>query len=74
MRVKSLLAGLLALCIVLSFSASAPAQSSKLSQLKLAVSTATPHNTPLWVAKGQENIRKVWARCPDVICHGRIAR
>ncbi|HYQ97517.1 MAG TPA: hypothetical protein VEO92_04050, partial [Candidatus Nitrosocosmicus sp.] len=58
MRIKSLLAGLLTLCIVLIFSASAPAQSSKLSQLKLAVSTATPHNTPLWVARDKKIFEK----------------
>src|SRR5688572_10305294 len=58
MRIKSLLAGLLAVCIVLIFSASAPAQSSKLSQLKLAVSTATPHNTPLWVARDKKIFEK----------------
>ena len=58
MRIKSLLAGSLALCIVLVFSASAPAQSSKLAQLKLAVSTATPHNTPLWVARDKKIFEK----------------
>src|SRR5262245_9290949 len=30
------------------------AQPSKLPQLRLAVSTATPHNTPLWVAKDKK--------------------
>jgi len=34
------------------------AQSSKLPQLKLAVSTATPHNTPLWVAKDKKIFEK----------------
>ena len=58
MRIKSLSAGLLALSVVLVFSKSAPAQSSKLSQLKLAVSTATPHNTPLWVAKDKKIFEK----------------
>src|SRR5688572_25414661 len=58
MRVKSLSIGLSALSVVLVFSGSAPAQSSKLSQLKLAVSTATPHNTPLWVAKDKKIFEK----------------
>jgi NitT/TauT family transport system substrate-binding protein len=34
------------------------AQSSKLPQLKLAISTATPHNTPLWVAKDKKLFEK----------------
>lgn len=32
----------------------AQAQSSRLPQLKVAVSTATPHNTPLWVARDKK--------------------
>jgi NitT/TauT family transport system substrate-binding protein len=39
---------------MLLIAGSSPAQSPKLQQLKLAVSTATPHNTPLWVAKDRK--------------------
>ena len=58
MRIKSISVGILALSVVLVLRGSAPAQSSKLSQLKLAVSTATPHNTPLWVAKDKKLFEK----------------
>ncbi len=34
------------------------AQSSRLPQLKVAVSTATPHNTPLWVARDKKIFEK----------------
>src|SRR5918999_5257883 len=54
MSMKSISVGLLALSLVLALTRSAPAQSSKLPQLKVAVSTATPHNTPLWVAKDKK--------------------
>lgn len=40
--------------LILTLPGSAPAQTPKLQQLKLAVSTATPHNTPLWVAKDKK--------------------
>ena len=39
---------------LLALSKSALAQSVKPQQLRLAVSTATPHNTPLWVAKDKK--------------------
>jgi NitT/TauT family transport system substrate-binding protein len=55
---KSIWAGLLALFIALVFARSVTAQPSRLSQLKLAVSTATPHNTPLWVAKDKKIFEK----------------
>jgi ABC-type nitrate/sulfonate/bicarbonate transport system substrate-binding protein len=58
MRIKSISVGLLALSVVLVLTGSAPAQSSKLPQLKIAVSTATPHNTPLWVAKDKKIFEK----------------
>jgi NitT/TauT family transport system substrate-binding protein len=40
--------------LLLTLFTSAFAQSSKPQQLRLAVSTATPHNTPLWVAKDKK--------------------
>jgi NitT/TauT family transport system substrate-binding protein len=43
-----------ALLQILVWTGSPLAQSSKLPQLRLAVSTATPHNTPLWVAKDKK--------------------
>jgi len=43
--------GFLALSLMLVTGTSSLAQSPKLQQIKIAVSTATPHNTPLWVAK-----------------------
>jgi NitT/TauT family transport system substrate-binding protein len=50
MNRTSLLAGFF-ISLLLALSTSALAQSAKPQQLRLAVSTATPHNTPLWVAK-----------------------
>jgi ABC-type nitrate/sulfonate/bicarbonate transport system substrate-binding protein len=50
MNRTSLLAGF-SISLLLALSTSALAQSAKPQQLRLAVSTATPHNTPLWVAK-----------------------
>src|SRR5262245_48727009 len=47
-----LLAGL-AISLMLALPSSSLAQS-KPQQLRLAVSTATPHNTPLWVAKDKK--------------------
>jgi len=58
MRNKSTIAGFLALALALGTAATSLAQSSKLPQLKLAVSTATPHNTPLWVAKDKKIFEK----------------
>ena len=49
----SLLAGFY-ISLLFALSASALAQSAKPHQLRLAVSTATPHNTPLWVAKDKK--------------------
>jgi NitT/TauT family transport system substrate-binding protein len=48
-----LLAGF-SISLLFALSASALAQSAKPHQLRLAVSTATPHNTPLWVAKDKK--------------------
>jgi len=48
-----LLAGF-SIFLLFALSASALAQSAKPHQLRLAVSTATPHNTPLWVAKDKK--------------------
>jgi NitT/TauT family transport system substrate-binding protein len=54
MSYRSRLLGYLALFLILVLPGSSLAQASKLSQVKLAVSTATPHNTPLWVAKDKK--------------------
>ena len=54
MNNKLLLVGFFALLPLLITAKSSLAQSSKLQQLKVAVSTATPHNTPLWVAKDKK--------------------
>src|SRR5574341_1619931 len=54
MNYKILLFGCTVLCLTIAMTHSALAQSSKLPQLRLAVSTATPHNTPLWVAKDKK--------------------
>jgi NitT/TauT family transport system substrate-binding protein len=48
---RKMLFGFLALNLMLVLVTFSFAQSSKLQQLKIAVSTATPHNTPMWVAK-----------------------
>ena len=53
MNRTSLLAGF-SISLLFARSASALAQSAKPHQLRLAVSTATPHNTPLWVAKDKK--------------------
>ena len=47
-----------AIFLALVITDSSLAQSTKLPQLKLAVSTATPHNTPLWVAKDKKIFEK----------------
>jgi NitT/TauT family transport system substrate-binding protein len=47
-----------ALIVMLAMPTPSFAQSSKPQQLKLAVSTATPHNTPLWVAKDKKIFEK----------------
>ena len=53
MNRTSLLAGF-SISLLLALPTSALAQSAKPQQLRLAVSTATPHNTPLWVAKDKK--------------------
>lgn len=53
MNRTSLLAGF-SISLLFALSASALAQPAKPHQLRLAVSTATPHNTPLWVAKDKK--------------------
>jgi ABC-type nitrate/sulfonate/bicarbonate transport system substrate-binding protein len=53
MNRTSLLAGF-SISLLLALSPFALAQSAKPQQLRLAVSTATPHNTPLWVAKDKK--------------------
>jgi NitT/TauT family transport system substrate-binding protein len=51
---RAILPGCLVFLLVLSMAPASLAQPSKPQQLKLAVSTATPHNTPLWVAKDRK--------------------
>jgi NitT/TauT family transport system substrate-binding protein len=53
MNRTSMLGGVF-IALLLGLSTSALAQSPKPQQLRLAVSTATPHNTPLWVAKDRK--------------------
>jgi NitT/TauT family transport system substrate-binding protein len=53
MNRRSMLIGVF-VSLLLALFTSAFAQSSKPQQLRLAVSTATPHNTPLWVAKDKK--------------------
>lgn len=58
MRDRSKIAGLLALLLWLGAVDFSFAQQAKPPQLRLAVSTATPHNTPLWVAKDKKIFEK----------------
>ncbi|HWO41480.1 MAG TPA: ABC transporter substrate-binding protein [Candidatus Eisenbacteria bacterium] len=58
MLVQAMLIGLLTVLLGLVSAAAGPAQPAKLQQLKIAVSTATPHNTPLWVAKDKKLFEK----------------
>lgn len=52
MNRKSVVCGLCALLLLGALAK--PSWAQKLPQLKLAVSTATPHNTPLWVARDRK--------------------
>jgi NitT/TauT family transport system substrate-binding protein len=54
MNHKSIRIGLALLLPAFLTAGEARAQSSRPQQLKLAVSTATPHNTPLWVARDKK--------------------
>jgi ABC-type nitrate/sulfonate/bicarbonate transport system substrate-binding protein len=54
MIIRKTLLGFLALNLTLVMATFSFAQSSKLQRLRIAVSTATPHNTPLWVAKDKK--------------------
>ena len=54
MTIRTMLAGFLALSLTLVAATFSFAQSSKLQRLRIAVSTATPHNTPMWVAKDKK--------------------
>jgi NitT/TauT family transport system substrate-binding protein len=58
MNNKSMFSGACASLLALVTAQPSLAQSSKLPQLKLAISTATPHNTPLWVAKDKKLFEK----------------
>jgi NitT/TauT family transport system substrate-binding protein len=55
---KSISTGLWMILFTWALVGSSVAQSTKLPQLKVAVSTATPHNTPLWVAKDKKIFEK----------------
>jgi len=52
MSYKSLRVGLVAVLLAVATAGPILAQTAKSQQLKVAVSTATPHNTPLWVWPG----------------------
>jgi NitT/TauT family transport system substrate-binding protein len=54
MIIRKILLEFLALNLTLVMATFSFAQSSKLQRLRVAVSTATPHNTPLWVAKDKK--------------------
>ena len=54
MNNKSMFFGSCSILLAIAMAGSSLAQSSKLQQIKVAVSTATPHNTPLWVAKDKK--------------------
>jgi NitT/TauT family transport system substrate-binding protein len=54
MNYKNFLCGYAVFCLMIAVPKSSLAQSSRLPQLRLAVSTATPHNTPLWAAKDKK--------------------
>ena len=58
MNHKSIRIGLALLLPAFLTAGEARAQSSRPQQLKLAVSTATPHNTPLWVARDKKIFEK----------------
>jgi hypothetical protein len=50
-----------------------PAHAQKLQQLRVALSTPTPHMAPLYVAKDKKTLREIWARCPDDFGQQRVA-
>jgi NitT/TauT family transport system substrate-binding protein len=54
MTYERLRVGVIAILLGAFMTTSAQAQSARLQQLKMAVSTATPHNTPLWVARDKK--------------------
>ena len=51
---RRLRVGIFSVFVTLLIAGLSWAQSSRPQQLKVAVSTATPHNTPLWVAKDKK--------------------
>ena len=57
MNRKQLRVGVFSVLLAFLMANQSQAQSSRPQQLKVAVSTATPHNTPLWVAQGQKDLR-----------------
>ncbi|HEX2226429.1 MAG TPA: ABC transporter substrate-binding protein [Candidatus Binatia bacterium] len=54
MTYRRLLGGFLAILVITLAANRAQGQSARPQQLKIAVSTATPHNTPLWVARDKK--------------------
>jgi ABC-type nitrate/sulfonate/bicarbonate transport system substrate-binding protein len=54
MTYRRLLGGLLAMLVITFTANRSQGQSARPQQLKMAVSTATPHNTPLWVARDKK--------------------
>jgi NitT/TauT family transport system substrate-binding protein len=50
--------GLIGILLIALMTSYAQAQSARPQQLKMAVSTATPHNTPLWVARDKKIFEK----------------
>jgi NitT/TauT family transport system substrate-binding protein len=54
MTYERLRVGVIAILLGALMTTSAQAQSARPQQLKMAVSTATPHNTPLWVARDKK--------------------
>jgi NitT/TauT family transport system substrate-binding protein len=58
LMLKSLRVGLITLFLGSLTAGAADAQPARAQQLKLAVSTATPHNTPLWVARDKKIFEK----------------
>lgn len=58
MNRRSIVFGFFGFFLALAIAGSCLAQTARPRQLKVAVSTATPHNTPLWVAKDKKLFEK----------------
>ena len=86
MTYKSFRVEFVAVLLALATASPSLAQTSKSQQLKVAVSTATPHNTPLWVARDKKIFDKYGVDVqlifvmggalvkPDVGCRGNPSR